>query len=264
MLKLLSVPKLRPGAASTMVERLRYQDRSRSDTGERKRFRIGILEEDGIDQDGIASLLEENNYEVTKYSNEAELRSSEKFSKLDLLLINWTRKGTLGNDLLEYMRNGKYSKCAILVLTDRIREFDIVQALNCGADDVLQKPWGVFELVARMNAILRRTCRYVGNKYTSQNQSQQQGELNNLFLNDTTIKLSNNQKQLFKVLHANLGQTVTREYIEEHVWKRDYVDDRTITVAISRVRKKLEIIAPEYSLLTVYGLGYRMECSNLD
>jgi DNA-binding response OmpR family regulator len=228
-----------------------------------KKYSIVILEEDSVESDSIASLLEENNYEVTKYRNEAELRASEKFMQCDLLLINWSHKGMFCNNLLEYIRNDRRSKCAILVLTDRIREFDIVQALNSGADDVLQKPWGVFELIARMNAILRRTHKFIVGKHASINRSFQWPDLKALLADDQVVKLSTSQSKMIQILHAHLGESVAREYIVEHVWRRDYVDERTITVAVARVRKKLGIIAPEYRLLTVYGIGYRLEHADL-
>ena len=131
-------------------------------------------------------------------------------------------------------------------------------AMNMGGDDFISKPFDLNVLVAKVQALLRRTYDFTSDTSVL--------EHNGVILNlkDTTLMYQNNQidltKNEFKILQIlleNCGQIVTREQIMVHLWDSDcFVDDNTLTVNMTRLRKKLEEIGVVDFITTKKGLGY--------
>ncbi|HBE05106.1 MAG TPA: DNA-binding response regulator, partial [Firmicutes bacterium] len=137
----------------------------------------------------------------------------------------------------------------------------IVMAMNMGGDDFIAKPFDLNVLTAKVGALIRRTYSFQGQV----NVLEHQGVLLNL--SDTTltyqnqkINLTRNDLRILQLLMENAGQVVSREEIMQRLWESDhYIDENTLTVNITRLRKKLAEAGLEDFIVTKRGLGYMVQ-----
>lgn len=151
------------------------------------------------------------------------------------------------------------SSVPIIFCSSRSSNMDIVMAINNGGDDYIQKPFDSHVLVAKLQAIIRRTYEY--NRLDAQLM-----ECNGVILNldDTTInyqteslELTKNEFKILKTLMENKGKVVTRDSLMRQLWDDDiYVNENTLTVNINRLRNRLEGIGVEDFISTKKGMGY--------
>lgn len=152
----------------------------------------------------------------------------------------------------------KTSKVPIVFLSSADDNMNIVMAMNMGGDDFIAKPFDLQVLTAKLQAVLRRSY---GSELTSH--SMECGEVV-LNLHDTSaavrgekIDLTKNEFLILKTLMEKQGKVVSREEIMERLWGNDeFVDDNTLTVNITRIRKKLEAAGVNDFITTKRGLGY--------
>jgi DNA-binding response OmpR family regulator len=150
------------------------------------------------------------------------------------------------------------------MLTAKGQETDKIQGLNLGADDYVTKPFGPGELVARVNAVLRRSNEK--NKEASQeilryphlliDRSKYQVQVMN-----QSVTMPPKEFELLWLLASHEGRVYTREILLEQIWGFDYLGDtRTVDVHVKRVREKLESEQnPVQYIHTVWGVGYKFE-----
>ena len=152
------------------------------------------------------------------------------------------------------------SNVPIIVVTSRNSEVDELMSMNLGADDFITKPYNTQILLARIAALLKRS----NNKTTSNNilnYKNLQLNLSNakITCNNKEAELTKNEVKILSYLMNHQGQIVSRDLLMEYLWSTDYfVDDSTLTVNITRLRKKLEEIGIENVIETRRGLGYIM------
>lgn len=155
----------------------------------------------------------------------------------------------------------KLSKVPILFLSSASDEMNIVMAVNMGGDDFVAKPFDLNVLTAKVQALLRRTYSFQGQL----NIIEHDGLILNL--NDTTatynnnkIELTKNDYKIIRILMENIGKVVSRDKIMEYLWESDsYIDDNTLTVNITRLRKKLDDAGVKDYIKTKKGIGYIVE-----
>ena len=181
--------------------------------------------------------------------------------KPSLVILDLMLPGMNGYEICQNIRIK--STIPILILSAKIDEFDKVKGLNLGADDYIAKPFRPRELLARVNAQLRRS--QVFNKenleiidieniriYTKEYKVEKNGR---------DLDLSRNEFELLVFLSKNPRQVFSREQLYERIWGFDsYGDLNTVTVTINRLRQKIEDNPknPKY-ILTVWGVGYKFE-----
>ena len=181
--------------------------------------------------------------------------------KPSLVILDLMLPGMNGYEICQNIRIK--STIPILILSAKIDEFDKVKGLNLGADDYITKPFRLRELLARVNAQLRRS--QVFNKenleiidieniriYTKEYKVEKNGR---------DLDLSRNEFELLVFLSKNPKQVFSREQLYERIWGFDsYGDLNTVTVTINRLRQKIEDNPknPKY-ILTVWGVGYKFE-----
>lgn len=181
--------------------------------------------------------------------------------KPSLVILDLMLPGINGYEICQNIRIK--STIPILILSAKIDEFDKVKGLNLGADDYITKPFRPRELLARVNAQLRRS--QVFNKenleiidieniriYTKEYKVEKNGR---------DLDLSRNEFELLVFLSKNPRQVFSREQLYERIWGFDsYGDLNTVTVTINRLRQKIEDNPknPKY-ILTVWGVGYKFE-----
>ncbi|MFD1404614.1 response regulator transcription factor [Robinsoniella peoriensis] len=152
----------------------------------------------------------------------------------------------------------KISKVPIVFLSSMSDNMNIVMAINMGGDDFITKPFDLTVLAAKVQAMLRRTYAFQGQT----NVLEHNGAILNL--SDTTLlyqeqktDLTKNDFKILQILLENAGKVVSRDAIMERLWESDsFIDDNTLTVNITRLRKKLEDIGLAGFIVTKKGIGY--------
>lgn len=213
----------------------------------------------------LRDTLENEGYEVAIVETGiAALEQVKDFSP-DLMLLDIMLPGMSGFEVCKKIREMKFN-FPIIMLTARDQEIDKVTGLNIGADDYITKPFGVKELLARIQARLRRATSF--NKpglINVVNLGQVKLELNEsrAVRPDKTIELTTREVELIRFLVANANEPVSRDTLLEHVWRYEYsTNTRTVDVHISKLRSKIEMQPedPRY-LVTLHGVGYMIKMS---
>lgn len=187
-----------------------------------------------------------------------------KDEKPDLMILDLMLPGMSGFDVCKKVRSLNYT-FPIIILTARDQEIDKVTGLNIGADDYMTKPFGVKELLARIQARLRRSERYSNNTPASEVDL---GDIH-IDLNKAqaehpdkgSIELTTREVELIRYLVAHANEPVSRDALLENVWRYEFsTNTRTVDVHISKLRSKIETQPddPQY-LVTLHGVGYMLK-----
>ncbi len=178
----------------------------------------------------------------------------------DLILLDIMLPSLDGWQVCREIR--KTLETPIIMITAKGEVFDKILGLELGADDYVTKPFDTKEIVARVKAVLRRSN-------DKQKKQIEEVKYDNLRINLTNYELEVSGKQidtppkeleLIYHLASNPNRVYTRDQLLDEVWGFDYYgDSRTVDVHVKRLREKLENISEEWSLKTVWGVGYKFE-----
>ena len=155
----------------------------------------------------------------------------------------------------------KISKVPIIFLSSASDNMNIVMAMNMGADDFIAKPFDQSVLMAKMQAMLRRTYDFAASVPVLEHRGAllHTGD-NTLTYKDTAISLTKNEYRILLALMENKGKVVSREKLMERLWETDsFVDENTLTVNVNRLRKKLDAAGLTAFITTKFGVGYLIE-----
>ena len=206
--------------------------------------------------------LEEQQYHVQAVAHGVQFLRQLDLEEPDLILLSTRLADMSGVELLQRLR--EYAQMPVLMLCDACDEDERVRLLDLGADDLVIKPFGMKELLARMRALLRRQAGAAEPEKKSALFTT--GELvidyaqRQAFLRGQPVQLSRTEYKLLSVLAQNVGMVVTHELLLERVWGPEYNKDiGFIWVYISRLRRKIEQSArdPRY-IVTVPDVGYKL------
>ena len=223
-------------------------------------LRIGLLEDNPIESEALKNLFPGNNFRVQSYSTGKSMIEALKSESFDLVVLDWNLPDSNGVQVLRHIRNNLNSSCVVLMLTCRQSEYDVVHALDNGADDFIQKPWRDFELLARINALLRRRRSIPINQIDKFGQFIINPLTRNVWRDGKAIKFSPKEFDLFHLLVLNINCPVSRSHITNSVWRGESTDGRVVDVYISRVRLKARLTAEYgYRLHSIYGFGYQLD-----
>lgn len=155
----------------------------------------------------------------------------------------------------------KKSDIPIIIVTSRDSEVDELMSMNLGADDFITKPYNTQILLARIGSILKRTYGKIGNQhiisYNDLKLNLSSGTISN---GEKSLEITKNEIKILSYLIKNKGKIVSRESLMEYLWNSDFfVDDNTLSVNVTRLRKKLEEIGVKNAIETRRGLGYIMQ-----
>ena len=180
----------------------------------------------------------------------------------DLVLLDIMLPGMDGWQICREIR--KTSQTPIIMLTAKTETFDKVLGLELGADDYIAKPFETKEVVARIKAVLRRSC----NKNEASN-AIKEVNFDKLMINLTNYELKVDgktidtpPKELELIFHlaSNPNRVYTRDQLLDEGWGFEYYgDSRTVDVHVKRLREKLEGVSDKWELKTVWGVGYKFE-----
>lgn len=230
-------------------------------------MRIAVLDDEADARAFVIQTLMEAGHFCYEFQNARTLITKLRQDTFDLLIVDWNMPDKSGVEIISWMRENMEHPVPALLLTNRNNDEDIVTGLNAGADDYVIKPVQPPVLLARINAIRRRTgarettgANETYGPYTLQPAHQ------SVKVDDETIVLTAKEFELTATLFRNLHRPLSRAYLLEMVWGRNPdLPTRTLDAHISRIRAKLGI-RPErgYRLIPVYSYGYRLEAIESD
>jgi DNA-binding response OmpR family regulator len=221
--------------------------------------RLLVVDDDRSIREIAKIALEEEGYAVDTANDAEEALEAIRRNPPDLLVLDVMLPGRDGFELTREIR--KTSNLPIILLTARTDMVDKVVGLESGADDYVEKPFEMRELVARMRALLRRAH--------SQDESQRILRVGPLEIrpeegvvrrNDEPVSLTRTEFRLLTTLASRPGRVFSREQLLSEVWGYDYFGDaRLVDVHIKRLRAKIEPDPHEPAIIqTVRGMGYKV------
>lgn len=220
--------------------------------------KILIVEDDGNIRDLLRLYLEREGYIVTSEADgEAGLNRFKK-DEFSLVLLDIMMPRMDGIELCRKIR--EISDVPLIMLTAKSETFDKVMALDLGADDYIVKPFEMREVLARINAVIRRSDKGGDKKKLIFDNLIIDKEAYELIVKGKKVSAPPKEIELLFFLANGANRVFTRSQLLDNVWGFNYFGDtRTVDVHVKRLREKLDGASPEWSLNTVWGVGYKFE-----
>jgi DNA-binding response OmpR family regulator len=229
--------------------------------------RVLVVEDDSAIRRGLVDALQFSGYEVLQAAEGNDGMAQGLRATFDLLLLDLILPNRSGFEILEAVRAARPT-LPVIILTARGEEADRVKGLRLGADDYVVKPFSVRELLARVDAVLRRSPERPNavKKIPLPNGVADLARCEVRFHNGKRAELSEREVELLRYLAANAGRAISREEILQRVWRLDpkRLETRTIDMHIANLREKLRDDPDEPKvLMTVRGKGYMLAKSEV-
>ncbi|WP_346885571.1 response regulator transcription factor [Clostridium sp. UBA4395] len=221
--------------------------------------KIIIIEDTETIRQELATFLNRYGYEVIAPTNFENIISIIEKEEPNLILLDINLPVFDGFYICREVR--KTSQVPIIVVTSRDSDMDELMSMNLGADDFITKPYNTQILLARVNSVLKRVNQgNEGNQevlvYNDLKLNLSNGTIN---CGDNALEITKNELKVLYYLIKNKGNIVSREDLMDYLWKSNlFVDDNTLSVNVTRLRKKLEEIGIKDIIETRRGLGYIM------
>ena len=220
-------------------------------------IKILVVDDEPNIRDLLASGLRFAGFSVLAVGNGNDAVAAAEKGKPDLILLDVMLPDMSGFSVTKKLRSMDIM-APVLFLTARDEVEDKITGLTVGGDDYMTKPFSLDEIIARINAILRRT------KATSVEKSViEVGEVridedaHEVFVNETPVELSPTEYQLLRFLMENANRVLSKSQILDHVWEYDFNGEMGIVESyVSYLRKKLDPLTSEPVLVTKRGHGY--------
>ena len=222
-------------------------------------YRILVCDDEKDIVSALKIYLMADGYQVFEAYNGREALEILKNEDIHLVLMDITLPFYNGYHWCSEIR--KFSRVPIIFISSAADNMNIIMAMNLGADDFVAKPFDLNVLLAKIQALLRRSYDFA----PTSNVLAHRGAL--LDLNDHTlsfngedIPLTKNEYRILSCLMEQKGKVISREKLMERLWETDqFVDENTLTVNINRLRKKLDSAGLIHFITTKFGVGYLIE-----
>ena len=227
--------------------------------GVKEMYKILVIEDDTIISEKVKEHLEKWNYEVRCVTDFTNVTTD--FLQFNPQLVLMDIGLPFYNGYYWCMEMRKLSKVPIIFLSSASEGMNIVMAMNMGGDDFITKPFDLEILQAKISAMLRRTYDF----NTETGLLVHKGAVLNLMnaelvVHGEKVELTKNEFRILQHLFEHKGQVVSREALMKRLWDNAcFVDDNTLTVNMTRLRKKLEEVGLCQFIVTKKGLGYLLE-----
>jgi two-component system phosphate regulon response regulator PhoB len=220
---------------------------------------ILVVEDERPIREMIAFGLRRAGFEVREAADARAGRAEVANRRPDLLLVDWMLPDTSGLEFTRALkRDRETSELPIIMLTARAEEGDKIAGLEGGADDYITKPFSPRELLARINAVLRRSMPAEGTERVDIEGLVLDQSSQRVSTGDRTVALGPTEYRMLAFFMTHPERVYTREQLLDRVWGGNvYVEERTIDVHIRRLRKALEEFGYDRLIQTVRGSGYR-------
>ncbi len=222
-------------------------------------YKILIVEDDLIIATSLGNYLRQWGFEAECVEDFQHVKEAYLAYHPQLVLLDISLPFYNGFHWCKELR--KITKIPIVFLSSANDNMNIVMAMNMGGDDFIGKPFDLTVLVAKIQALLRRSYSYQGKVEVLEHRG---AILNlgdtNLTFHNRKVELTRNDFKILQLLMENKGKVVSREQIMKRLWESDsFIDDNTLTVNMTRLRRKLEDIGLTDFILTKKGIGYLIE-----
>ena len=220
--------------------------------------KILVVEDETPIREMIAFNLTRAGFEVDEAEDSMSARNQIADSRPDLVLVDWMLPDSSGLELTRSLRRNDANKeLPIIMLTARAEERDKVLGLDGGADDYITKPFSPRELLARINALLRR-AKPADDEVITAGKLSLDPISHRVMVDGKEVGLGPTEYRLLKFLMQNPERVYSRAQLLDFVWGQNvYVEERTVDVHIRRIRKVLEGSELDTLIQTVRGAGYR-------
>ena len=226
-------------------------------------YNILVVDDDKEIVKAIEICLGKENYNIFKaYDGEQALKVIDK-NEIHLAILDVMMPNKDGLETLEEIRKNR--NIPVIILSAKSEDIDKINGLNIGADDYVTKPFNPIELIARVNALIRRYTRLgaIEEKQgvIKNGELSIDDELKKVTVDGQEIKLTPTEYNILKFLTENKGKVFSIEEIYKNVWDGEYyAAENIIAVHIRHIREKIEINPKEPKYLKViWGVGYKME-----
>ena len=226
-------------------------------------YNILVVDEDKEIVKAIEIYLGKENYNIFKaYDGEQALKVIDK-NEIHLAILDVMMPNKDGLETLEEIRKNR--NIPVIILSAKSEDIDKINGLNIGADDYVTKPFNPIELIARVNALIRRYTRLgaIEEKQgvIKNGELSIDDELKKVTVDGQEIKLTPTEYNILKFLTENKGKVFSIEEIYKNVWDGEYyAAENIIAVHIRHIREKIEINPKEPKYLkAIWGVGYKME-----
>ncbi len=224
-------------------------------------LRIAFLEDDAELAEDISHWLREAGYVVERFDEGHACARAIERGRFDAALLDWVVPDLTGPEVLTRVRTQLGAAApAMVFLTCRDSEADVVEALEAGADDFLVKPISRPVLLARLQAVLRRAGATAPGTRLRLGDIEVDTARRTVFRDGLRVELTERETDLALHFLQNINRLLTREHLIQTIWGlRPDVETRTIDVHVSALRRKLLGADNGWRLVSVYGRGYRLE-----
>lgn len=219
-------------------------------------YKVFLAEDDDGIANAIIKRLSEWEFEVRRADNYRDVIGEFKEFEPHIVLLDISLPFYNGFHWCSEIR--QFSRCPVMFISSASDNLNIVTAMNMGGDDFIAKPFDLSVMVAKVQAILRRSYDFAENIGVITHKG---AVLNTadatLKFNGEKIDLTKNEYRIMETLLENKGKVVSRERLMNRLWETDsYVDENTLSVNIARLRKKLEQAGLHDFITTKIGMGY--------
>ncbi len=219
---------------------------------------IYCVEDDKTIREMEIYTLEQTGFTARGFADGKAMLEALKSETPELIVLDIMLPEMDGIEILKKLRaDTKHKDIPVIMATAKGTEMDKITGLNTGADDYLVKPFGMMEMVARINAVLRRTAKNEKQSITVGGITLSEAE-HTVTANGENVELTHKEFDILTLFIKNVNIVFTREKLMNEVWGSDYMgESRTVDMHIKTLRQKLGATGGQ--IKTVIGVGYRLE-----
>lgn len=220
-------------------------------------MRVLIVEDERSYVEALTVALEAEGMEPIPVLDGREAIRIFRDAMFDVVLLDLMLPSVSGLDILRTIRGE--SQVPVIIVSAKDTEADVVSALELGADDYLTKPYSARELIARIRAVTRRTSEAPLDDSVSIGNLRLDADRYELTVGTRIFDLPRKEFEVMAMLMHRSGRIVTRDRLLDEVWGMDWGDTRSLDQHIRRLRRKLESDTEGSRIVTIRGVGYRLE-----
>ena len=224
-------------------------------------MRIAVLDDDRLQLELMERIAHEMGHTCSLHTTGQSFQQELRRETFDMLVVDWVLPDTSGPEVIQWARTNLEHAPPILFITHRSEESDIVEGLQCGADDFMVKPLRLAELKARIHALLRRAYPLCTDDVQRFGPYTFTRSALTVAFEGQEVLLTHREFALAMLLFQNAGRLMSRDHLRESVWGQNPdVLSRSLDTHVSRLRQVLQLRpGNHYSIAAVYGLGYRLD-----